>query len=623
MSTLYWLPRSPDWGTALSQATGAADLVRLASFDLDLLQTVKLDRRVRALPEKDGVSLPRVKLAILSSTTTEHLAPALRVAGIRHGLCFDLHVTDIGQYEQALGDRGSDLCQFHPDAVLLSFDAEHLIGPDPAMDAADADQRLQSAIRRIERTWAEVRQRFTCQILQQTVLATGLSAIGGNDHRLAWSRVRMIARINDHIHNSAESAGVDVLDIGSWSERVGRDRLHDPALWRRAKQEITPAAAPLYGDLVARSIAAGRGHSAKCLVLDLDNTLWGGVIGDDGVNGIVLGPGSAEGEAFAHFQSYAKSLTRQGVLLAVCSKNDLANVMEVFEKHPEMVLRTPDIAAFRVNWTDKATNLREIARELNIGLDALAFVDDNPFERSIVRSELPMVRTLELPDEPALFAQCVADSGAFDLTHVTAEDRKRSELYVLRREEQAAMSEQTDLAGYLASLDMTLHWSHFRPVDLQRVTQLANKTNQFNLRTRRYTPSEVEQCLQDPGTLTLQFRLTDRLADHGIISILIGRLETPSTLFIETWLMSCRVIGRNVEDAILAVARQEAVRLGARTLVGEYLPSPKNQMVCDLYNRLGFSPADAVGEGQRWTLDLTLAAPSEGTAGTIGIEHAG
>ena len=341
-------------------------------------------------------------------------------------------------------------------------------------------------------------------------------------------------------------------------------------------------------------------------MLDLDNTLWGGVIGDDGMDGIRIGQGSAEGEAFADFQAYAAALARRGVILAACSKNDEANALEPFERHPDMVLKRADLSAFVANWNDKATNLREIAARLNIGLDALVFADDNRFERDLVRRELPVVAVPELPEDPALYARTIADAGYFEALGVTAEDRGRSSLYHANAARDALQASTTDMASYLSSLEMRLQWRPFDRTGLQRITQLINKTNQFNLTTRRYSEEEVAAVMDDPRAVGLQLRLVDRFGDNGIIAVVIGRLDEDDRLQLDTWLMSCRVLGRRVEEATLEVVRQEAERLGASALLGAYQPTAKNGMVKGHYVRLGFEPLpDGVGNGEaRYVLPL-------------------
>ena len=367
----------------------------------------------------------------------------------------------------------------------------------------------------------------------------------------------------------------------------------------------------MYGELVARLLAAKQGRSAKCLVLDLDNTLWGGVVGDDGLEGLVIGQGSALGEAFVAFQEYARELARRGVILAVCSKNDEANAVEPFDKHPEMVLKRHDIASFVANWNDKASNLRAITDELNIGIDSLVFVDDNPFERTLVRRELPMVAVPEVGDDPATFAQTLADAGYFEALAVTEEDRARGEQYQGNRQRERLKASTTDLDSYLRSLEMELIWRRFDKVGLQRTVQLINKTNQFNLTTRRYTEEDVLAVMEDSRAFGLQLRLVDRFGDNGIIAIVIGKMNGTEDLAIDTWLMSCRVLGRQVEPTTLNLIAETAKRLGARRLIGEYLPTKKNGMVKDHYAKLGFTVAETGEDGSsRAVLDLPTFAPA-------------
>jgi len=305
-----------------------------------------------------------------------------------------------------------------------------------------------------------------------------------------------------------------------------------------------------------------------------------------------LGQGSALGEAFLSVQSYAVELSERGVILAVCSKNDEHVALDAFERHPEMILTRKQVASFVANWDDKATNLRRIASELNIGLDSLVFVDDNPFERSLVRQELPMVGVPEPPEDPALVPRCIADAGYFESLAITPEDRERSQQYFSNRERSELQSGATDMEGYLRSLEMRLQWGNFDKINLQRTVQLINKTNQFNLTTKRYSEDEILAVMEDPEAFGIYLRLLDRFGDNGIISIVIGKRVADAVL-LDTWLMSCRVLGRQIEQATLNVVSEEARRLGVRRIVGEYHPTAKNNMVKDLYLKLGF---DSLGE---------------------------
>jgi FkbH-like protein len=625
VTELHWLPTIPDWRARLrtlanaqpgcDPATAWNEAVALANGRLNFVLTNALDETVRNVfpTQPAGIATKPVRLAVLGSATLTHLLPAIRVAGLRRGIWIDTYENDFGQYAQELSDPDSELFAFKPTAVLLSLDGYHLgAGVTAGLDAAGADAALDEIKGRIRETWRLAREAFRCAVIQQTALPVHPVVLGNNEHRLPGSRARFLARLNEALREMADDAGVDLLAVDEYAARDGVTAWHDTALWHRSKQEISPVAAPLFGDLVGRLLAAKQGRSFKCLVMDLDNTMWGGVIGDDGMEGIALGQGSALGEAYVAFQDYARELSRRGVILAVCSKNDEANAVEPFEKHPEMVLRRPDISSFVANWSDKAGNIRAIAEELNIGIDSLVFIDDNPFERNLVRQELPMVAVPEVSDDPTYFPRAIADAGYFEGLSVTDEDRERTALYQGNKARDALQASATDLPSYLRGLEMQLVWKQFDRVGLQRIVQLINKSNQFNLTTRRYTEEDVFAVMDDPNAFGLQLRLLDRFGDNGVIAIIVGRLQENQDLYIDTWLMSCRVLGRQVEPTTLNLIAQQAEKLGARRLVGEYIPTKKNGMVKDHYAKLGFTVMDRdEAGGNRNLIDLASFKPTE------------
>jgi FkbH-like protein len=618
MTDLHWLPPVADWRPRLRAFSAAPtwdEAVALANAHLNFVLVNALDEATRrAFPQQPaGLATKPVRLAVLGSNTLTHLLPAIRVGGLRRGIRVETYENDFGQYHQELADPTSPLHAFRPTAVLLALDAYHLTaGVTAGLDAEGADAALAEVLARVRETWRLAREAFRCPILQQAALPVHLPVLGNNEHRLPGSRARFITRLNEALRTMAEEDGIDILAVDDRAVRDGIGKWHDWGLWHRSKQEVSPTAGPMYGDLVGRWLAAKQGRSFKCLVLDLDNTVWGGVIGDDGLEGIVLGQGSALGEAFVAFQDYARELTRRGIILAVCSKNDEANALEPFEKHPDMVLKRGDIAAFVANWSNKADNIRAIAQELNIGLDALVFIDDNPFERDLVRQELPMVAVPEVADDPTFYPQALADAGYFEGLSVTDEDRERTGQYQGNKARDALKAAVTDLPSYLRGLEMQLVWKRFDRIGLQRIVQLINKSNQFNLTTRRYTDEDVIAVMGDPDAFGLQLRLLDRFGDNGVIAIIVGRLLADRDLLIDTWLMSCRVLGRQVEPTTLNLIAQQAVRLGARRLIGEYIPTKKNAMVKDHYARLGFTvmETDPAG-GSRAVLDLAGFAPAD------------
>lgn len=617
------LPLLEGWNDQLTTAqtlpgpAQLADLRRLTSADLTYAQLGKLDRAIQRAP-KNHTGFPTLRLAILGSSTTSHLPAGIRVAALRRGLLVEIYEAPYGMYLQELMDTTSALHTFRPDVLLLSLDSRHLAGSPNAT--------AEAALHTLEHCWSLAHQHLGCTILQQTLLPVFPPLLGNNEQRYPASPATLVDRINQALRERASNKTtpnkIHLLSLDHFSRREGLTAWHDPALWHKSKHEVHPSATETYGDHVARLLAALRGLSSKCLVLDLDNTLWGGVIGDDGLEGITLGEGSALGEAHLSFQRYCLALAQRGVILSVCSKNDETNARAPFQKHPEMLLKETDIACFVSNWNDKATNLRLIAQQLNIGIDALVFADDNPAERALIRQELPQVQVPELSSDPATYADTIANAGYFESLEITEEDRQRSRQYQ-GNIERARLSEQlTDMDSYLRSLGMHCTLKPFDDLGLSRITQLINKTNQFNLTTRRYTEAEVRATMHDPNTLTLQVRLTDRFGDNGTIAILIVRITSDPnpdpaaataehTAAIDTWLMSCRVLGRRVEEACLNALVEACRNRGLHTLTATYKPTAKNSIVRDLLPRLGFLPSTRqTTEGEaHFQLDLDTFEP--------------
>jgi FkbH-like protein len=594
------LPGDPDVWSKLRQAS---------SFQLGFTDGLKLDRAIAKLPafKPDGRDrVPTLKLAILSSATTEHLAAGLRVAGARHNTAIQVYTPAYGSALQELNDPDSGLAAFHPDIVLICYPYPHLFG---AAELAKTPERVAESLffagSILQNLRDLARGKFGCSVIQQAVLPAALPLAGNHEFQLPGSPAHLVARLNQTLREQSVTEKFSLLAIDDAVANDGLAAWHDRALWHRAKQEISPGASLAYGEMVMQVIDAQRGRAAKCLVLDLDNTLWGGVIGDDGVDGIKLGQGSGVGEAYVAFQSYAKLLSERGIILAVCSKNDEENALLPFLKHPEMVLKREDISCFIANWKDKASNLREIARRLNIGLDALVFCDDNPFEREQVRGALPEVRVPELPEDPSYYAQTLAAAGYFEAVSLTSDDFSRVSQYQLNAEREKLKSASGNIDDYLRSLEMELKWATDDLSNLERITQLVNKTNQFNLTTQRYDLAQMHAMMTNPQTIVLSLRLLDRLGDNGIICIVIGH-RSGSEMLIDSWLMSCRVLGRGVEMATLGVLVRQAGLAGVTKLRGRYLPSPKNKMVAGHYEKLGFSFAgEETGGVTCWTLDLS------------------
>jgi FkbH-like protein len=396
---------------------------------------------------------------------------------------------------------------------------------------------------------------------------------------------------------------VYVCDVEFLSYRIGGQAARDDRAWYETKQPGSPAMLVALAREIAHLVVSMNSATKKVLALDLDNTLWGGIIGDDGLEGIELGENSPRGEAFRDFQKYVKSLNQRGILLAVCSKNEHAIAIDAFRNHPEMILKEEDIASFQANWDPKPDNLRRIAQELNLGLDSLVFVDDNPAEIEIVRQFTPEVETIQLGPDPADYRRQLEDARFFEPRQLTEEDQLRPAQYRQEVRRARAMGSPTDMDSYLSSLEMKAVFRQFIPLDLPRVTQLINKSNQFNLTARRYTEAEVLALIQRVSTSTLSIRLSDRFGDYGLISAIIAVRENGS-LRIDTWVMSCRVLNRQVEEAVANQLVRLAREAGCKRLIGEYIPTSRNAMVKDLYPRLGWEKISELEGHLAFALDV-------------------
>ncbi len=414
------------------------------------------------------------------------------------------------------------------------------------------------------------------------------------DAELPGTDAHFVAKLNDAIRQGAARGEWVLWDLAGLAARVGHDIWFDPVRFHEAKLPFAAAMHPLAADHLCRTLAAMAGKSCRALLLDLDDTLWGGVIGDDGVAGIRFGNGSAEGEAFLAFQRFLLDLKRRGVVLAVCSKNTEDVARAPFRLHPEMLLKEDDFAIFRANWDDKAANVRAIAAQLGLGLESLAFADDNPAERERIRQALPQVSVPELGSDPAYFAARIADSGVFEHLLLNDADLGRAESYRTLAAGAALRGDAASYADYLRSLGMTLTMSRFAPADAARLAQLMAKSNQFNLTTRRHGEQDVLRFAGDANILCWQARLDDKFTAHGIIAIVIVRKDGAAWA-IDTWLQSCRVLGRGVEEALMNALFAEAQAAGADTIAGIYIPTPRNGLVADFFPKMGFAarPGDA------------------------------
>jgi FkbH-like protein len=609
---LPWLLAAPDdFRTQVRALVAASESAvqarRLALYRLDLNQLHSLGRALSAVIARDKIKT--TKLGVLSNGTIDLMLPAFAVSALRHGVWLEPLAPAFDQAAQQALDPASDINRARCDFVLLALDHRGLsLRPEPG-DPERARALVDQALQHVEAMRRGLRGASGCTVIVQTLPQVPSALFGSFERGVPGTTQWMIDRFNTELRTAVAGSSDLLLDTAALAEAVGLTRWHDPVQWALGKFPCAHDVVPLYADWLGRLIAAARGKSRKCLVLDLDNTLWGGVIGDDGLGGIVLGNGSPAGEAFLSVQQAALALRARGVVLAVSSKNDDEVARSPFRQHPEMLLMESHIAVFQANWRDKAANLKAIAETLNIGIDSLVLLDDNPAERAQVRGALPEVAVPELPEDPAFFAQTLLAAGYFESIAFTAEDRQRADQYQANAVRAELLGAATDLDSYLRSLDMKAIVGRFDRVARARITQLINKTNQFNLTTRRYTESQVMALEDAPEGLTLQIRLLDKFGDNGIVAIVIC-LPDGADWVIDTWLMSCRVLNRKLEETTLNCIMAAAKSAGVRSVIGLYLPTERNDMVREHYAKLGFERFGDAEGGTRWRLDVGgYAAP--------------
>ena len=544
-------------------------------------------KQLKKLSKSDISQFPQYRLALMGDCATQHLATAIRGYAAYTGLGLSVLDTDYNQIDAQVMDTASELYAFAPNAVLIQMCTEKLY---EAFCAAPLNSRASFAedtCARIMRIWEQLNSQASTTVLQCNFPLMDDGAFGQYGNKTADSFLYQQRKLNCLLMDGCRQVkNVYLIDLDAIQSAVGRERFSDPKLYYIAKMPISVDMLPEIAKKVIDQIQALRGIAKKCVVLDLDNTLWGGVIGDDGLSGIQIGE-LGLGHAFSDLQTWLKELKNRGLLLAVCSKNNEPAAKEPFEKHPEMVLRLEDISMFVANWEDKASNIRNIQKTLNIGMDSLVFLDDNPFERNLVRGLIPEITVPELPEDPALYLQYLRSLGLFETASYSSEDAGRTRQYRQQAERAVFEASFRSFDEYLRGLDMVAVAAPFDAFHYPRIAQLTQRSNQFNLRTVRYTEAEIEAIAQNEDHICLYFTLKDKFGDHGLISVVILDKQEEN-LFVSEWLMSCRVLKRGMEEFIVNKILQTAAEHGFAKVIGEYLPTPKNSMVKDLYEKMGF-----------------------------------
>ncbi len=546
-------------------------------------------QQLKKLSKTDASALPQYSLAVLGDCATQHLATALRGYGVSVGMRLNVFDADYDQIDAQVMAPDSELYRFAPQGVLLQMCTEKLqeafYDRPPEARASFAEDTYA----RIRQIWSRIGSRIPATVLQCNFPLIDDGVFGQFGNKTEQSFLFQQRKLNYLLMQGCQEAkNTFLIDLDALQTALGRSTFADPKLYYVAKMPISLAALPAAAKLVVDVVRSLQGAVKKCLVLDLDNTLWGGVIGDDGLSGIQIGE-LGTGHAFSDFQKWLKELKNRGILLTVCSKNNEDTAKEPFEKHPEMVLRLEDFSMFVANWEDKARNIRTIQQALNIGMDSMVFLDDNPFERELVRTMIPEITVPELPEDPALYLQYLRGLDLFETASYSREDAGRTEQYREKAQRAAFEAAFQSYDDYLEALQMRASAAAFDPFHYPRIAQLTQRSNQFNLRTVRYTEAEIEALAQDDSRIGLYFTLKDKFGDHGLISVVVLEKQPEDTLFISEWLMSCRVLKRGMEEFIVDKILSVAAQQGFRRVVGEYIPTPKNAMVKDLYEQLGFA----------------------------------
>ena len=556
-------------------------------------------KSLKKLLKTDSSRLPELNVAIVGDTATQFLVTSLKGMAIDRGFRLNLFEADYNQVEQQFFDSQSELNLFQAQYIIV-FQSTHKWAEKHARLKYDEQCRL-----------ADERLSFIkgiCSLTEAKIIYLNLPEIedtvfGSYANRIPSSFTWQVRRLNSGLMElSRDIPHLFICDIAGLQNKFGRDWMFDPTIYTSTEMVLSIDALPYVASRIMDIICAIEGKFKKCLILDLDNTLWGGIVGDDGWEKLQLGHGLGIGKAFTEFQLWIKKLKERGIIICICSKNDENKAKEPFEKHPEMILRLDDISVFMANWETKVDNILAIKHILNIGLDSMVFIDDNPFERSIVKEHLPEVTVPDLPEDPAEYLEYLYSLNLFETASFSHNDADRTKQYQIQAQRDNYARSFTDEKAFLKSLGMTSLIEGFTPYNTPRVAQLSQRSNQFNLRTIRYTEQEIEKMSSDPDIIPLTFTLTDTFGDNGLICVVILKRMDSETAFIDTWFMSCRVLKRGMEDFVLNTIVEAAKEAGYKYVVGEFIPTAKNQMVKDHYPNLGFVP-----DGTNFRYRLALA----------------
>lgn len=564
-------------------------------------------RELKKLLKKDYSGLPAIKIAILADSASQLFCQALKGYGYTQGIHLDIWEADYDQVYQTVLDTDSALYTTAPDYVIIYQSSKKLLASFYKNNQQQKKEFADKQISFLKTITATIDTKINTNIIIVNYAEINDAVFGNFANKTDSSFTYQLRKLNVGLMDLAiNKPNINICDLAAIQNSFGSNTIVSERLYVNTDNVLDIELLPLFAKNITAIILAYSGRFKKCLILDLDNTTWGGIIGDDGMEGIQIGD-LGIGKAFTNFQKWVLQLKERGIILAVCSKNTEHIAKEPFEKHPDMVLKLEDIAVFIANWNNKADNIRHIQSILNIGFDSMVFLDDNPVEREIVRREIPEVTVPELPEDPAEYLSFLYQENLFETTSFTEADSKRNEQY--REEASRAVLQQafTNEAEFLESLEMT---ASIKPVDkfsLPRAAQLSQRSNQFNLRTIRYTEEQLKDIYDNKNIFTFTVSLKDKFGDYGLISLIIAEKTEGDILFIDTWIMSCRVLKRNVEAIVLNELVLLAEQQNCKKIRGEYRPTAKNSLVKDHFFNLGFKKT---GDEGLWEIDVTGYTPA-------------
>ncbi len=556
----------------------------------------------------EKLALRPFRVALLSSFSIEFIHPALVALGFLNGLRIEIFQAGFGQFRQEILNPGSGLYSFSPDAVILAIEGKDWIPSLYGSYLHTLDQGTEEILSMAGDELAGLvkvfRRHSAAAMLVHNFAPPTWRQLGILDGQAKAGQVQAVHRLNEALQAMGrETSGLFVVDYAGLVSRFGALQWYDERMDHYARAPISQGALPGLATEYMKYFRSLTGQTKKCLVLDLDDTLWGGVLGEEGTMGIQLGP-NYPGSAYVAFQQAILDLHTRGVILAIASKNNAADVDELFASHPHMVLKMDHFASQQINWKPKSESLVEIAKHLNIGLEHMVVTDDNPAECEQIAAALPMVTTISLPKQPELYVRALLEEGLFDSLNFSAEDQRRRELYRQRAEAETLRAQSDSLEDFYRSLDVEVIFARLDDVSLARAAQLTQKTNQFNVTTFRYSEAQLRQRLADPTWMLITARVRDRFGDNGIVGLMMAQAKQ-GVLDIDTFLLSCRVIGRTVETAMLGHLCEHAARRGIKSLLGRVIASAKNLPARDLFERHGFKKLDGQDSGDTsWILDL-------------------